>query len=79
MEKRSRCKTGIELLEKLQNEGITQGNILLISGGTGLRKTTLSMEFLANGAREWVTKVFFLLQQKISKIKKYQGSYNFVD
>ena len=79
MDNRPRCKTGIEVLDKELNGGIPQGNTILISGGAGVGKTTLSMEFLANGARMNDKGVFFTATETVSKIRKYQGSYKFFD
>lgn len=49
MATRPRCKTGIELLDTELNGGIPFGSTVLISGGSGIGKTTLSMQFLSNG------------------------------
>ena len=49
MVKGYRCKTGIEALDNELNGGIPTGSTVLISGGSGVGKTTLSMQFLTNG------------------------------
>jgi circadian clock protein KaiC len=79
LDERPRCKTGIEVLDKELNGGIPQGSTILISGGAGVGKTTLSMEFLANGTKMGEKGVFFTATETVSKIKKYQGNYNFFD
>lgn len=79
MVKRSRCETGIELLDTELNGGIPLGSTVLISGGSGVGKTTLSMQFLVNGTKLGDKGVFFTATETISKLKKYQGSYDFFD
>jgi len=79
MVERPRCKTGIELLDKELDGGIPLGNTILVSGSSGVGKTTLCMEFLANGAKMGEKGVFFTATETIDKIKQYQGTYDFFD
>ena len=79
MLKRPRCETGIEVLDSELNGGIPVGSTVLISGGSGVGKTTLSMQFLANGAKLGDNGVFFTATETISKLKRFQGSYDFFD
>jgi len=77
MADRTRCKTGIEVLDAELNGGFPIGSTILISGGSGVGKTTLSMQFLANGVKYGDRGVFFTATETISKLKIYQGSYDF--
>lgn len=79
MATRPRCKTGIELLDTALNGGIPLGSTVLISGGSGVGKTTLSMQFLSNGVELGEKGVFFTATETISKLKKFQGGYDFFD
>lgn len=45
-----RTKTGIQALDKALNGGFPEGNLVLLSGGAGTGKSTISMQFLVNGA-----------------------------
>lgn len=46
-------KTGIEGLDKILGGGFPRGRTILIVGGPGTGKTTLSLQFLYNGAVEY--------------------------
>ena len=72
-----RCKSGIEVLDSELNGGIPIGSTVLISGSSGVGKTTLSMQFLANGTKMGEKGVFFTSSETVPKIKKYQGSFDF--
>ena len=76
---RTRCKTGIEVLDNELNGGIPTGNTVLISGSSGTGKTTLSMQFLINGIKLGEKGVFFTASETISKLKKYQGTFEYFD
>ncbi|MCK4364420.1 MAG: hypothetical protein KAW45_00030 [Thermoplasmatales archaeon] len=79
MTTRPRCQTGIELLDSELSGGVPQGSIVLVSGGSGVGKTTLSMQFLTNGVKFNEKGVFFTATETIDKIKRFQGGYNFFD
>ncbi|MFH1256811.1 MAG: ATPase domain-containing protein [Candidatus Diapherotrites archaeon] len=46
-----KVKTGIQGLDKALEGGIPKRNIVLVSGGAGTGKSTLSMQYLVNGAK----------------------------
>jgi len=79
MDSKPRCKSGIEVLDKELNGGIPVGSTILVAGGAGVGKTTLCMQFLANGTKYDEKGVFFTTTETVSKIKKFQGKYNFFD
>jgi circadian clock protein KaiC len=79
MVKDTRCITGINTLDKELNGGIPTGSTVLISGGSGVGKTTLSMQFLANGIAKGEKGVFFTATETVPKLKKFQGVYDFFD
>lgn len=56
---RERCKIGIEVLDSELNGGVPIGSTVLISGSSGVGKTTLCMQFLANGVKLGEKGVFF--------------------
>ena len=76
---RPRCVTGIELLDKELTGGIPLGSTVLIAGGSGVGKTTLSMEFLVNGTKFGEKGVFFTATETVTKLKKYLRNYDFFD
>lgn len=55
-----RTKTGIEGLDKALNGGIPFKNIVLVSGGAGTGKSTLCMQYLVNGARQFNEKGLYI-------------------
>lgn len=44
-----RVKTGVEGLDRILGGGVPRGSSVLVTGGTGTGKTTLSMQFLMEG------------------------------
>jgi len=79
MDKRSRCKTGIEELDSDLNGGIPVGSTVLVTGSSGVGKTTLSMQFLANGVELGEKGVFFTTSETISKLILHLKGYEFFD
>ncbi len=79
MENRPRCTTGVEILDLDLGGGIPCGNIVLISGASGVGKTTFSMQFLIDGVKKGEKSVFFTATETIQKLKKYQGVFDFFD
>jgi circadian clock protein KaiC len=74
-----RCKTGIDVLDSELNGGFPKGSTILISGGSGVGKTTLSMQFLSNGTKLDEKGVFFTSSETIPKLKGYLRAYDFFD
>ncbi len=79
MYKRDRCKTGIEALDSELKGGFPLGSTVLISGGAGVGKTTLSMQFLSNGVKYGDKGVFFTATEPVDKLTKHQKVFNFFD
>ena len=55
-----RTKAGIAGLDKALNGGIPQKNIVLVSGGAGTGKSTLCLQYLYNGAKQFGEKGLYL-------------------
>jgi len=79
MEKSVRCETGIEVLDTELNGGIPVGNTVLISGGSGVGKTTMCMQILFNGAKNGEKGVFFTSQVPVFKLKRHQNGFKYFD
>lgn len=47
-----KVETGVPNMDKLIEKGISRGSLVLISGQTGTGKTTLALQYLANGMTE---------------------------
>lgn len=79
MIQRDRCKTGIERLDSDLNGGFPIGSTVLVSGSSGVGKTTLGMQFLINGAHYGEKGVFFTATESIPMLKKHHKDFGFYD
>jgi circadian clock protein KaiC len=72
-----RTKFGIQGLDKVLNGGIPQGNIVLLSGGAGTGKSTISLQFLINGAQIFGEKgIYISTEQSESELQKQAEGYS---
>lgn len=77
-----RTKTGIQGLDKALNGGFPEGNLVLLSGGAGTGKSTISMQFLVNGAKLFGEKGLYIsTEQSEEELQKAasQFGWNLVD
>jgi circadian clock protein KaiC len=79
MEDRSRCKTGIDELDSGLDGGIPEGSTVLVTGASGLGKTTISMQFIMNGIKIGEKGVFFTTSEPIPKLTSHLRGYEFFD
>jgi len=79
MENKFRCKTGIDELDSDLDGGIPEGSTVLVTGASGLGKTTISMQFLMNGIKIGEKGVFFTTSEPVSKLTSHLKSYKFFD
>lgn len=79
MEKYLRCRTGISELDADLNDGIPVGSTVLISGSSGVGKTTTCMQFLTNGIKFGEKGVFFTTSESITKLIRHLKGYDFFD
>ena len=73
----ARTKTGIQGLDKALKGGIPEGNLVLISGGAGTGKSTLSLQFLVNGASTFGERGLYIsTEQSREELHKQAVSYS---
>jgi len=71
-------KTGITELDDILNGGFPKGSIILLSGNSGTGKTTLSTQWLYNGAEKYgEVGIYFALTEPIAKTIKNVSSFSF--
>jgi circadian clock protein KaiC len=74
-----RCATGIQELDQILRGGIPVGNVVLLAGGSGMGKTTLSMEFLAHGAEKGERGMFLSVTEPVHVLERNVKEYAFLD
>ena len=71
-----RTKTGVEGLDAMMGGGIPAGRIVVVLGGPGSGKTTLAIQFLANGIQKYGENGLFVsLDEPRERILEYAGYY----
>jgi circadian clock protein KaiC len=73
-----RCETGIPELDQILRGGIPRGNVVLLAGGSGMGKTTLSMEFLAHGAEKGEPGLFLSVTEPVTTLERNVKEYAFI-
>lgn len=73
-----RCETGIQELDQILRGGIPKGNVVLVSGGSGMGKTTLALEFLAHGAERGEAGLFLTVTESVEILQRNCHEYAFV-
>ena len=76
-----RCKTGLELLdENILRGGVPRGNIVLVTGSSGVGKTTLCTQSLFNGAKKYDENgLLFTLTESVGELKRNMSQFTFYD
>ncbi|MFQ6057188.1 MAG: RAD55 family ATPase, partial [Methanosarcinales archaeon] len=49
----TRVNTGVKGLDEMLDNGLLPGRVILISGSSGTGKTTLGMQFIYNGIKNF--------------------------
>lgn len=66
-------QSGVPELDELLNGGLERGSVTIISGPTGIGKTTTATEFLANAASSGVTSYIALFEEYVEEFQ-YRSS-----
>jgi len=70
--------SGIKKLDSALGGGFPKGGVSLIVGPTGIGKTLLALQWLAEGARRGQNVVYISTTVPIERIKKYYGDAKFL-
>lgn len=73
-----RCETGIPELDQILRGGIPRQNVVLLAGGSGMGKTTLTMEFLAHGAEAGEHGLFLSVTEPVNILERNVRQYLFM-
>ena len=79
VERRERCKTGIEGLDNILNGGVPRGNTVLVTGSVGTGKTSLCLEFLVHGSLNDELSLYISVTEPCEKLLKNIIPYDFFD
>ncbi len=74
-----RCETGIPELDQILRGGIPKGNVVLLAGGSGMGKTTLTLEFLAHGAERGEKGLFVSVTEPLEILSRNAREYMFME
>lgn len=74
-----RCETGIPELDQILRGGIPRQNVVLLAGGSGMGKTTLTMEFLAHGAERDENGLFLSVTEPVHILERNAREYLFME
>lgn len=69
--------TGIGGLDRILNGGYPQGRIMLVAGAPGTGKTTLALQFLADGVRRGKKCLFYSIAQSRPELEMIAASHGF--
>lgn len=73
-----RCETGIAELDQILRGGLPRGSVVLLSGGSGMGKTTLTLEFLAHGAEAGEPGLFVSVTEPVNILERNAREYAFL-
>ncbi len=73
-----RVPTGIQELDEILRGGIPVTNVVLLAGGSGMGKTTLTLQFLAHGAEHGEAGLFLSVTEPVHILERNAQEYQFV-
>lgn len=76
---KERCRTGIDGLDEVLHGGVPVGNIVLLTGPCGTGKTTLSVEFLVNGAKAGERGLLVSVTEPAGRLYENMATFDFFE
>lgn len=74
-----RTSTGILELDQILRGGIPRGNVVLLAGGSGMGKTTLALQYLAEGAARGEPGLFVSVTEPVATLRRNAEQYRFLE
>jgi circadian clock protein KaiC len=73
-----RVPTGVQELDEILRGGIPVNNVVLLAGGSGMGKTTLTLQFLAHGAELGENGMFLSVTEPVNVLERNAQEYQFI-
>lgn len=73
-----RVPTGVQELDEILRGGIPINNVVLLAGGSGMGKTTLTLQFLAHGAESGEAGMFLSVTEPVKVLERNAQEYQFI-
>ncbi|MEK6985283.1 MAG: ATPase domain-containing protein [Candidatus Thermoplasmatota archaeon] len=73
-----RIPTGVQELDEILRGGIPVNNVVLLAGGSGMGKTTLTLQFLAHGAESGENGLFLSVTEPVAILERNAQEYQFI-
>ncbi len=73
-----RVPTGIQELDEILRGGIPVSNVVLLAGGSGMGKTTLTLQYLAHGAEQGENGLFLSVTEPVQILERNALEYQFM-
>lgn len=74
-----RVQTGIHELDEILRGGIPVSNVILLAGGSGMGKTTLTLQFLAHGAAQGERGMYLAVTEPVKILERNALEYRFME
>jgi circadian clock protein KaiC len=74
-----RVTTGVHELDEILRGGVPVSNVVLLAGGSGMGKTTLTLQFLAHGAAQGQAGLYLAVTEPVKILERNALEYEFME